>query len=438
MTQAVEKAALRKISIRIMPLLVAAFIISYLDRVNVGFAAITANKDLNLSPSVYGFGAGLTFIGYCVFEMPSNIALEKFGARKWLARIMVTWGIFGCAMAWAYDAVTFSLLRFLIGAAEAGLFPGVLLYLTYWIPAGHRARYVGLFALGLTLANVIGAPISGLLLEMDGILGFKGWQWLYVLEALPAIFLGIAVYLVLPDRPNDARWLTDQEKQWLNDQLARDRAGEVDAPHIPAVAMLKDQRVLMLAAVFFLTAVPSYGLSLWLPQIINGVGFSNAATGFITAVPFAFGSIALLAIGAMSDRRKERIWHTVIPTVIAFLGLMVGALADNIALQFVGVCVAAMGVYGIKGPFLALVSQSFSVKTAASGIAAVTMLGNLSGFAAPYMVGIMIDRFGSYRYGLVGLALQALLGAVLLLLFARHRPDIFAHRDRRASMPLVS
>jgi len=421
MEKSAEQRALRKISVRLMPLLIAAFIISYLDRVNVGFAAITANVDLNLSATMYGFGAGLTFIGYSVFEMPSNIALEKFGARKWLARIMVTWGIFGCLMAWAYDAITFCTLRFLIGAAEAGLFPGVLLYLTYWIPASHRARYVGMFALGLTLANVIGAPISGLLLEMDGFLGFKGWQWLYVLEALPAVILGITFFLILPDRPSDAKWLTQDEKDWLNGQLEQERAAGANAPHRPALSLLVDRRVLMLSAVFFLTAVPSYGLSLWLPQVIKAVGFSNIITGLLSAVPFVFGSIALIAVGISSDRHKERIWHTVWPTVLSFVGLAIGAFADNAAIQFIGICLAAMGVYGIKGPFLALVSHSFPARTAAAGIAAVTMLGNLSGFAAPYMVGILIDQFGSYRYGLVGLAAQALLGAGLLAFWYHRR-----------------
>ncbi len=434
MEQSVEQRALRKIGVRLMPLLIAAFVISYLDRVNVGFAAITANADLNLSATMYGFGAGLTFIGYSVFEMPSNIALEKFGARKWLARIMVTWGIFGCAMAWAYNAVTFCSLRFLIGAAEAGLFPGVILYLTYWIPSSHRARYVGMFALGLTLANVIGAPVSGLLLEMDGFLGIKGWQWLYVMEALPAIILGITFFLILPDRPSDAKWLTDEEKDWLNGQLAQDRAAGASAPHRSAMSLLVDRRVLMLAAVFFLTAVPSYGLSLWLPQVIKGVGFSNVATGLLAAVPFVFGSIALIVVGISSDRHNERIWHTVWPTVLSFAGLAVGAFAANTAVQFVGICLATMGVYGIKGPFLALVSHSFPERTAAAGIAAVTMLGNLSGFVAPYMVGILIDQFGSYRYGLVGLAAQALLGAVLLVIWSRRHSFGAAYSRAPASL----
>jgi ACS family tartrate transporter-like MFS transporter len=414
----IERATLNKVAWRLMPLLIGAFIISYLDRVNVGFAAITANKDIGLSATMYGFGAGLTFIGYCLFEVPSNLALERFGARKWLARIMVTWGIFGCAMAWAFDALTFCILRFLIGAAEAGLFPGVILYLTYWIPARHRARYIGVFALGMTLANVIGAPISGLLLDMHGFLGFRGWQWLYLLESVPAILLGITFFFVLPDRPADARWLTAEQKAWLQDELRRDQGDNEPTRHKSSLAMITDRRVLMLAAVFFLTAVPSYGLGLWLPQIIKSAGFTNVATGLLAAVPFAFGSLAMIVVGALSDRNRERVWHTVWPTLLSFAGLAIGALASSPMLQFIAICCAAMGIYGIKGPFLALVSQAFSVRTAAAGIAAVSMIGNLSGFAAPYMVGLMIDKFGSYRYGLLGLALQALLGAVLLLVFA--------------------
>lgn len=416
MMEPLERATLSKVAWHLMPLLIGAFIISYLDRVNVGFAAITANKDIGLSATMYGFGAGLTFIGYCLFEVPSNLALERFGARKWLARIMVTWGIIGCGMAWAFDALTFCVLRFLIGAAEAGLFPGVILYLTYWIPARHRARYIGTFALGMTLANVIGAPVSGLLLEMNGFLGLRGWQWLYLLESIPAVLLGITFYVVLPDRPADAKWLTAEQKTWLQNELDQGEDGERSAGHRTSLTIIADRRVLILAAVFFLTAVPSYGLGLWLPQIIKSVGFSNFATGLLAAIPFIFGSIAMIVVGRLSDRRGERIWHTVVPTMLACAGLLIGALATAPALQLPAICVAAAGIYGIKGPFLALISHSFTSSTAAAGIAAVSMIGNLSGFVAPYMMGVVIDLSGSYRYGLVGLAAQALLGAIILLM----------------------
>ena len=415
-----QRSTLRKIRNRcVLPLLIA-FVISYLDRVNVGFAALSANRDLGLTPAQYGWAAGLLFIGYSLFELPSNLLLERFGARRWMARIMITWGLVGCAMSLVTGPLDFYLLRFLLGVAEAGLFPGVILYLTYWLPRRHRARYIGLFALGIPLSSVIGAPISGAIMaSMGGVWGLKDWQWLFVLEALPAVLLGVAVLFLLADRPTDARWLSDAERRWLASEFERSAAVPVETHRGFSLSLLTDRRVLALAGVFFLTGVPSYGLSLWMPQIVNSFGVSRIATGFLTALPFVFGCIAMIVWGHRSDLRHERLWHAIMPALVAGVSLVIGALLDSAVLQLVAICVATAGIYGLKGPFLTIVSESFADSRAAAGIALVTMLGNLSGFVAPYMVGVIIGATGSYRPALVALGVQSALGALLLRLHAQ-------------------
>lgn len=410
-----QKDTLNTIRNRSIPLLMMAFIISYIDRVNVGFAAITANDDIGLTAQMFGFGTGLTFFAYSVFELPSNLALERFGARRWLARIMITWGLIGCAMALVKTPMAFYIARFCLGAAEAGLFPGVILYLTYWFPARYRAKYVSMFALGIPLSIAIGAPVSGLLLGMDGVMGMKGWQWLYILEALPAVVLGICVLLFLADRPEKASWLSEEQKAWLIGELEAERAAGAHVERNHSLAMFLDRRVLLLAGVFFLTGAPSYGLSVWMPQIVSSLGFGNIATGFISATPYVFGALAMVLWGYHSDKSGERIWHTTISSSVAFLGLFISAFAPWLQVQLLGLCIAAAGIYGIKGPFLTFVSQSFESANAAAGIALVAMLGNLSGFYASNMVPHVLELTDSYRVVLTVLGLHSLAGGLLLL-----------------------
>jgi MFS family permease len=328
-----QHSTLRKIRNRCVLPLLLAFVISYLDRVNVGFAALTANRDLGLTRVEYGWGAGLLFLGYCFFELPSNLALERFGARRWIARIMVTWGVIGCGMALVTRPAGFYLLRFL---------------------------------------------------------------------------------LFLTDRPDQARWLTDAERGWLRAEFAREAPDPVEASHGFTWRMLGDGRVLALAAVFFLTGMPSYGLSLWLPQIVHGFGVTHLSTGFLTAMPFFVGCVAMLYWGHRSDRRQERSWHAVSAAVLAGFSLLAGALASSPAVQLGAVCLAAAGTYGMKGPFLSIVSEAFAGGTAAAGIALVSTLGNLSGFAAPAMVGVIIGATDSYRLALMALGLESALGGLLL------------------------
>jgi MFS family permease len=421
----IERRTIAKVTARTIPILLLAFIISYIDRVNVGFAGITANRDLGLTPEMYGFGAGLALLSYSLFELPSNLAMEKFGARMWLARIMITWGLIGCAMVLVNGPWTFYLVRFLLGAAEAGLFPGVILYLTYWYPKRHRSKPLALFALGIPAASVIGSPISGAIMEMDGFLGVKGWHWLYVLEALPAVVLGVIVLIFLTDRPHQAKWLTAEEKDWLQGELDREKAQHTEVRHRFAWRMLGDSRVLVLAAVFFLTGVPSYGLSFWLPLAIKATGLTTLQTGFVTALPFACGCVAMIIWGKRSDQKRERVWHTFAGAALAFVGLACGAYAREPVLQLAAICVSAVGIYSIKGPVLALISESLQGENAAAGIALVSTLGSLSGFAAPWMVGKIKTLSGGYEWPLIVLGVQSLLGGLLLLAWARkHRPAV--------------
>jgi len=421
----IQRSTLRKIRNRCVLPLLFAFVISYLDRVNVGFAAITANQDLGLTAVQYGWGAGLLFLGYSFFELPSNLALERFGARRWLARIMITWGLLGCGMALVTGPLSFYMLRFLLGVAEAGLFPGVILYLTYWLPRSLRARYLGMFALGIPLSSVIGSPISGLIMSAThGLLGLKNWQWLFLLEAIPAVLLGIWVLMALVDRPEKARWLTDTERDWLRAEFAREATAAPAPSHSFSWSVLVDPKALTLAAVFFLTGVPSYGLSLWLPQIVKSFGVSHIVTGLLSATPFVFGCIAMVYWGRRSDARQERVWHTMVPAAVAGVALIVGAILTSATMQLLAICVAGAGIYALKGPFLTIVSTTFSDQRAAAGIAVVTTLGNLSGFVAPYMVGLILEGSGSYRWALAALGIQSVAGAIIIASWRRFAPPI--------------
>jgi ACS family tartrate transporter-like MFS transporter len=411
----IEATTIRRIGQRFMPLLLIAYSIAYLDRVNVGFAALTANKDLGLSPMVYGWGAGIFFVGYFLFEFPSNLILERVGARLWIARIMLSWGVVSAGMALVTGPYSFYTVRFLLGLAEAGFFPGVILYLTYWFPRRYRARYIGLFMVGSMIATMFGAPVSGLLLGLDGFLGVKGWQWLYILEALPAIILGVAVLVWLTDTPDKAHWLTEEQRAWLKNALAQEAVPRRHAHQQGFFATMGDARVLFYALVFFNVTAPSYGLILWLPQIVKGFGLTNAETGFVAAIPYVFGTIAMVMWGRRSDNRTERRWHAALGAFLGAAGLGTCVLTTSPTLQMVGISTAAAGIYGLKGPWLSMVSESFSGAEAAGAIAMVSALGNLSGFLPPYAVGWIKDVTGSYGLGLLFLAVLSLLGGVQLL-----------------------
>jgi MFS family permease len=427
---AFERETLARVARRCIPLLLFGYIIAFIDRVNIGFAAITASKDLGMSPQVFGFGAGVFFYAYLIFEVPSNYVMERVGARKWLARIMVTCGLVAGAMVFVRGAWSFYTVRFLLGAVEAGLFPGVVLYLTYWFPKKYRARYVGMFAIGIPMASVIGSPISGLILNLDGVLGFKGWQWLYVLEAIPGILIGLLIWNLLTDQPRDAKWLTLEQRTWLQQTIDRERELHPEKSSrkslIQSLPLLADTRVIALSIVFFGTAMPSYALSFWTPQMVHDFGFGNVLTGLVSAIPFACGSIAMILWARHSDRARERKWHTAIAAFVAAAGMMACFYVTSPLITMIALSVSALGVFGLKGPFLSAISESFSKETAAVGIAMIVSIGNLAGSASPWLIGYVKEHLGTYPPGLVAVGICSLIGGLVML----GRPDAGKSAER--------
>ena len=418
-----ERAVIGKVGWRCLPVLLAAFVVSYLDRVNIGFAALTASKDLHMSASVFGLGAGLFFITYLIFEAPSNYILERVGGRLWLGLVMVICGLIAASMVLVTGPLSFYTVRLALGVVEAGLFPGVVLYLTYWVPKVARARFISMFAVGIPLSSVIGSPISGFILGLNLGMGLKGWQWLYILEAIPAILVGVLIWLTLTDRPEQAKWLSDEERTWLTTTIANERAGKAmgHPSLLKSLKLLGDRRVIIFSLVFFGTGIPSYGMGFWIPQIVKGMGkLTFFETGLISAIPFLFGSIAMIVWGRVSDRAHERVVHTVIAAVVAGLGLIACVWLTSPIPALIALSVAGAGTYGVKGPFLSAVSESFTPAEAAVGIALVSSFGNLSGLAAPWMFGVIKDATGSIPLGLLSLGLWAVFGG--LLMFLRPRP----------------
>lgn len=415
-----ERRIFARASRRIIPLMIVLYMVSFLDRVNVGFAALTMNADLGFSPTVFGWGVGIFFIGYFIFEVPSNIVIEKVGARIWICRIMLTWGVISGAMAFVGSETSFYVLRFLLGAAEAGFAPGMILYLTYWFPAELRARLYGTYFIAIPLASVIGAPVSAYLLGFDGHLGLKGWQWMFLIEAAPALLLGIAVLWLLPDGPARARWLSAEEKRVIADCLARDRASaQADARHALWPA-LKDARVIVMSLIYFGLVIGLYGISLWLPQMVKGMGFGNVAVGWIVAAVYAVAAIAMPLWGASSDRRQERIWHTSIAAFLGAAGFVGGAYFASPLLTILSLGLAAIAVYVSIVPFWALPPTFLGGTAAAGGIALINSVGNLGGFVGPYAVGWVKETTESYSAGMLALA-AALVAAGALTLVMRLR-----------------
>ena len=418
MDQVNEKQVMTKIFWRLTPLMVFLYIISYIDRVNVGFAALTMNKDIGLDAYTYGLGAGIFFWGYLIFEIPSNLIMTKVGARRWIARILFSWGLVACAMAWVKGPTSFLTMRFILGVAEAGFFPGVILYWTYWFPARYRARIISYFMLGIPLSFGFGGPIStGIMHLFEGTLGLKGWQWLFILEGAPAIVLPVLVLLVLPDKPKDAKWLTDSEKRWLDHELEADREKIAVKKTEHAVGRsLMNPMVWVLCLLYFARTGCNYGLGFFMPQIIKAQGYSNLQTGWIMLVPYVIGCIAMLAFGWSSDRRKERRWHLTIAFLIIVAGLWgAGALGPTTA-SLVLLCVASIGINGSNPPFWPLPSAYLTGPAAAAGIALVNSVGNLGGFAGPFIIGTAKKWTGGFSGGLYGLGCLGLMGAIVTLI----------------------
>ena len=409
---------MRRISWRLVPFLILAYFISFVDRVNVGFAAIQMNKDLALSATVFGWGAGIFFLGYFILEVPSNLALERFGARLWIARIMATWGVLSIGMAWVQGPWSFIILRFLLGAAEAGFFPGVILYLTYWFPREYRARIVGVFMISIPISSFLGSPISGALLNVSGF-GLHGWQWLFVLEGVPAILMAAVVPLVLPNKPAAAGWLPADERAWLEQRLAAEAARNVLRVKPSIWQILGDKRVLLFAFIYFGSTASSYGLTIWTPQIIKAYGLGNFETGLLNSIPYGIASVAMILWGRHSDQVRERRWHLALSFVLLAIGLAGGTVLSGLVLLVGALTLAATGVYMLKGPFWALATEQLPVATAAASIAVINSVGNLGGFVGPFLIGAIKDATGNFALTLLPLILFALISAGLSLVPAR-------------------
>ncbi|WP_018263140.1 MFS transporter [Methylobacterium sp. WSM2598] len=419
MDASLEQATMRKVAWRLVPFICLLYFIAFIDRVNIGFAALTMNKDLGFSSAVFGFGAGVFFLGYFLFEVPSNIILERVGARLWIARVMITWGITSAAFAFIKGEWSFYVLRFLLGVAEAGFFPGIILYLSYWFPARYRAGVVSLFMAAAPLSVVLGSPISSALLEMEGIMGLHGWQWMFILEAIPAVLLGIAVLFYLTDRPEKATWLAEEQRAWLVAEMNEEHARKGPTAKHGLVSGLADPRVLALALVYFGTSAGLYTLGIWAPQIIKSFGLSTMTVGLLNAVPPTVAVAAMILWARHSDRTRERTWHVVIACLVAAAGLMLAGGASSVAAVVAALSLVNIGISAAKPPLWAMPTMFLSGSAAAVGIATINSIGNLGGFAGPWVIGWIKDRTGSFTGGLIFVAALLVLSAILTLVVAR-------------------
>jgi len=422
----IETSTIRAISWRLIPFLVLAYFFSYLDRVNLGFAALTMNAELKFTPLIFAWGAGIFFIGYFIFEVPSNLALEKFGASRWIARIMVTWGIISAAMCLVSGETSFYVLRFLLGVAEAGFFPGIILYLTYWYPAEYRARFLAAFAIAVPVSTVIGAPISGLLLGLDGAMGLKGWQWLFIIEGVPSVLLGIVTWFYLTDKPEKADWLGAEQKAWLAARLQAETATKQAAQHLSLGQALSSGKVIALSLIYFGFVGALYGMQFWLPQIVKAFGLTNAQTGFVTAIPFLFGTIAMILWARHSDATRERVAHVGGPLLLTAAALAISSYITDPTITMVMLTIAAIGVFCTFAVFWTLPTAWLSGTAAAGAIALINSIGNLAGFGGPYLIGWVKDATGSTSTGLLVLSLLPLAAGLLVFLGGHDTKTEFA------------
>ena len=416
MDRTLEQTAIRKVYLRLLPFAALSYFLCYLDRINVGFAALTMNKDLGLDAATYGLAAGAFFWGYFILEVPSNLILEKVGARRWIARIMVSWGLLSGATAFSTGPWSFLTLRFLLGLAEAGLFPGVIFFMTYWFPERHRARIFSGFTLALPVAVAVGSPLSTALLGLNGLLGLAGWQWMYIAEASPTVLVGIAALYYLTDRPAEARWLSEEERNWLSATMAEERRRIEMQRKVSLLRSFWNARVLLLSLNYLGIVTASLGMLLFLPQMVKQLGLTNMQVGWVSMIPYVCGAIAMVIWGWVSDRMGERRWNLFWACVVATLGLVIAGSCVGTAWAVVGMSIAAIGFYGSKGPFWSMPSMFLTGSAAAAGIAWINSLGNLGGFFGPSIVGWVKTSTGSFAGGLYCLAAFALMAAVVTAL----------------------
>ncbi|MBV8776883.1 MAG: MFS transporter [Alphaproteobacteria bacterium] len=423
----IEKSAMRKIYLRLLPFAIVSYLLAYIDRINASFAALTMRGDLKLTATDYGFAVGTFYWGYFLFEVPSNVVLEKVGARLWIARIMITWGIFaGLTAAVAQFAnwtglsntTSFGIIRFLLGTAEAGFFPGIVLYFTYWFPTYHHARIVSGFLVGLPIAVAAGAPVSTALLGLSGTFGLKGWQIMYLAEGIPTVILGLITFFVLTDKPDQAKFLTAEEKSWLTAKLASERSAKEAVKKFSLLEGFYNPKVLLLALNYFGIVVASLGILFFVPQMIKDIGVTdNMTVGWLTMIPYISGGLGLIGWGRLSDRMNERRWNLLGACALSTIGLVITGATAGTWWSIVGLCIATFGFYGSKGPFWSMPPMFLTGTAAAASIAWINSIGNLGGFFGPWYVGVLKDWTGNYAGGIYGLAFLCLISAIVCALF---------------------
>jgi ACS family tartrate transporter-like MFS transporter len=432
-----EQRAIRKITWRLIPFLMLLYFVAFLDRINVGFAALTMNKDIGLTSQMFGLGAGIFFLGYFVFEVPSTIILHKLGARFWIGRVMITWGFVSVSMAFIQGPISFYVLRFLLGLAEAGFFPGIILYLSYWFPAHHRSEVTAMFMAAAPVAGFIGSPISGALMQLNGLLGLRGWQWLFLVEGIPALILGFLTLRFLTDRPSDATWLTAEERDWLSSAIQQEQSAIKGARSHNAWGALADWKVLALSLAYFGTSAGLYTIGFWAPLIVKGLGFSVFKVGLLVAIPNLIAVIGMVLWSHNSDRTGERYWHAALACLLAAIGMAVAARASSSTfLAVAGLSLTAFGVSAAKPPLWSLPTTFFAGTAAAASIGLINSLGTLGGFAGPYMIGSTNGTRGDFTRGLylVGGTLVVSAVTIVIMRLAVHRQANQTLRTRKAAL----
>jgi ACS family tartrate transporter-like MFS transporter len=417
----IERETIARVRRRLIPLLFICYYAAYLDRVNVGFGALQMNKALGFTGTVFGLGSGIFFVGYFLFEIPSNLILEKVGARRWIARILLTWGIISALNAFVWDSTSFYGVRFLLGLAEAGYYPGIILFLTWWFPSKYRARMIAQFMTAIPVAVVTGSIVSGYILGLDGVLGLQGWQWLFIIEALPAVVLSFVVYFYLTDGPADAQWLLPEQRAWLSKRLATERSNRESIRRYKLGETLCNPRVWALTLIYFGQNVTGYGLVLFLPQIIKKFGMSNVETGFITALPYLAGIVAIIVWGIYSDRTGSRAGLCGIACLVYAAALMSCLVLDSPLMMMIAIIVAQMAGAGIAPNFWALPTAMLTGSAAAGGIALINAVGNLGGFLGPFAMGYIQDQTGSFPLGLLAISTGAIVSGVVVLMLGHDR-----------------
>jgi ACS family tartrate transporter-like MFS transporter len=425
--QELGRATIRTVIRHLMPLLLLAYLVNYIDRINIGFAGAALRHDLGLSATAFGIAAGLFFVSYFLFEVPSNLILERIGARRWIARIMISWGVLSACMVFVKGEWSFYALRFVLGMAEAGFFPGIIFYLVCWFPAAYRARMMALFTVGIPLSTVIGAPLSGALLSMDGIMGLPGWQWMFILEGLPAVILGLVIFRYLPDHPAEAKWLPADQKAGLENALAADPSRPRRSHLVETFRSFYDLRLLGMALIYFCNLGANYTLAFFLPQIVGTMGLGQMQTQLLVAIPAAMGVLGLVVIGWLSSRVANRPL-LIFCIAVTGIGLAAASLFGAGGASVIGIAAlsfAGFGIHSLKSPFWALAPLTLSASAAAGGIAWINAVGNLGGFFGPPMLGWLTDFFGNYRAGILALA-GVQIFAIIITLLLRPRAGIKA------------